>query len=617
MSGHIELIFVGPEQVLPLITALVLWLCLVGLGGLFTSKDRLIEVNAIFGWSVISGIFTIVGTFVAQPFFTISCILCLLSLIGHYRSFKNSQPLLIKGMWRVLILVFPLLWIGAGMEPSQWDEFSHWLPAPKYLFEFDGFPTKVRPFFGTSMLPAYPYGWPYLTYLSSLIAGQFMSNVTSTLNIFLLLSFSTFALRTAFFVTGNKVREYISWSFASVIVLFATLLNSTFVQKIVLTAYSDVSTSVLTGFSMLVGYYFLESLANRRSTSSWSSAWQLSLVLSLLINVRQTNLVLVIAVLLALSILALKDGEIQIKNFIKHTILVSLPILIVYLTWRYYVYVEFKDIFAELALNKLESWHFSEIPQILLSMGYVSFKKIGFFGPMAIACYFGIKGLIKIRTNFDKISILAATIFLFYTAFLFLTYVGHSPKVAAISAVSFWRYSTHNGMVALAFVSCGAIYLFTCRNFENKFPDWLRFITIVFVFVLPLCFAQKIRFDLEPPKPHFTMVAKGVRNLISKETLVFVVDPMGTGESHNITNYYLNQYSTNYIAAFTDPTPANVRSSLDRVSEKNYVLVHSLIAGLSEYFGISLSEKKSYLFRRGSYSWIMIQDWTKPENHKY
>ncbi len=618
MYDHIDLIFVGPEQALPIVTALVLWFGLAGLGGLFTAKDRLIEVNAIYGWAIVSGIFTIIGVLVSQPFFVVSCILALLALFGIYRLIKTDQPLFVKGMWRVLIMALPLLWIAGAMEPSQWDEFSHWLPASKYLIEFDDFPTKVRPFFGPHMLPAYPYGWPYLTYLSSLIAGQFIDNVSSTLNIFLLLSFSTFALRTAFRIAGNKVNDNINWPFASVIVLFATIFNPTFVQKIVLTAYSDLSTSVLTGFSMLIGYYFLKTLANRKSGSSWSSVWQLSLTLSLLINVRQANLVLVAAVIVSLTIIVLRDSEIQITKYLKHIFFSFLPIMVVYIAWRYHVAIEFNHMTdAEVSFKKLNSWNFEVIPEILQSMGYVAFKKIGFFGPMVIACYFGVKGLIKFKTDFDMISILAASIFLIYMAFLFLAYVAAFPASSAATAVSFWRYSTHNGMVATAFISIGGLYFLKHRNILNEFPNLVKVTAIVLVVILPLGFAHKIRFDLEPPKPHFTDVAKDLRTLIPRKGLVFVLDPMGTGESNKITYYYLNQLGTGYISAFTQPTPAKVRSRLDSIANKTYVVVHSLISGLPEYFGVSLSRDKSYLFQKKGRSWLLVHDWKKPKNHKY
>ena len=618
MYGHIDLIFVGPEQALPIVTALVLWFGLAGLGGLFTARDRLIEVNVIYGWAIVSGIFTIIGVLVSQPFFVVSCILALLALFGIYRLIQTDQPLFVKGMWRVLIMALPLLWIAGAMEPSQWDEFSHWLPAPKYLLEFDGFPTRDRPFSGPHMLSAYPYGWPFLTYLSSLIAGQFIDNVTSTLNIFLLLSFSTFALRTAFRVAGNKVNDNISWPFASVIVLFATIFNPTFVQKIVLTAYSDLSTSVLTGFSMLICYYFLENLAKRQSGSSWSSTWQLSLVLSLLINIRQANLVLVVAVISAMTILVLRNNGIQIKTYLKYIIFLCFPIIVVYFAWRYHVATEFQYLpYAEVSIKSFNLWNFLTIPEIMQSMGYVMFKKIGFFGPMVIACYFGIRGFLKPKTDFDKISILAGSIFLFYTAFLFFAYIASFNANSAATAVSFWRYSTHNGMVSVAFIVAGGVYFLKYQNILIKFPRWLSVSVVVLVIILPLGLAHKIRFDLEPPKPHFTNVAKDMRTLIPRKGLVFVLDPMGTGESNKITYYYLNQLGTGYISAFTQPTLAKVRSRLDSIANKTYVVVHSLISGLPEYFGVSLSGDKSYLFQKQGRSWLLVHDWKKPKNHKY
>jgi hypothetical protein len=618
MSNYIDLILVGPEQALPILIALILWLGLAGLGGLFTAKDRIIEANTIYGWAIVSGVLTAIGTIFDQSLFTLSCVLSLLALVGIYRSIKIGQPLFIKGMWRVLILALPLLWIAGAMEPSQWDEFSHWLPASKYLIEFNDFPTKIRPFFGPHMLPAYPFGWPYLIYLSSLIAGQFINNVSSTLNIFLLLSFSTFALRTAFRVAGEKVSNNISWPFASVIVLFATIFNPTFVQKIILTAYSDLSTSVLTGFSVLIGYYFLKTLENRKSGFSWSSVWQLSLALSLLINIRQANLVLVAGVIVSLTILVLRDNEIQITRYLKHIFFCFLPIMVVYIAWRYHVAVEFNQMpGVEVSFKKFSAWNLTVIPEILESMGYVAFKKIGFFGPMLVACYFGAKGLIKFKTEFDKISILAASMFLCYVAFLFFTYVAAFPASSAATAVSFWRYSTHNGMVATAFITIGGLYFLKHRNILYQFPKLVEISAVVLVVILPLAFAHKIRFDLEPPKPHFTNVAKDMRTLIPKKGLVFVLDPMGTGESNKITYYYLNQLGTGYIAAFTNPTIANIQSRLDSLENKTYVVVHSLITGLPEVFGARLSDDKSYLFQKHQNSWLLVSDWKKPKNHKY
>ena len=618
MSNHFDLIFVGPEQAIPIFAAMFLWLGLTGLGGLITSRSRHIEANAIYGWSFISGIFTILGVIFQQSFFIASIILAFFALFSIFKSIKTRQPIFINGMWRVLVLALPLLWIAGAMEPSQWDEFSHWLPASRYLLEFNGFPTRGRPYFGPDMLPAYPYGWPYLIYLSSIIKGSFIDNVAGILNIFLLLSFSTFALRSAYRITGNKINDMITWPFAAATVLLATIFNPTFVQKIVLTAYSDLSTSVLTGFSILIGYYFSETLAKRIPGSPWSSAWQLSLALSLLINLRQANLVLAVAIIISITLLVLRDNSIQVRNYLKYMVFFLFPTVAVYLAWRCHVAIEFHDLpYAEVSLKTFNLWNISEIPEILGSMVYVAIKKIGFFGPMFIACYFGIKGFLRFKTDFDRICILITIIFLFYTAFLFFAYVASFNASSAITAVSFWRYSTHNGMLAVAFIAIGGVYFLNYKNILLNFPNWLKYFCILLVIILPVGFAHKIRFDLEPPKPHFIRVAKEIKILIPEEAPVFILDPKGTGESWKITNYHLNRLGIGYIAAFTKPTMEKISAKLGKFENNTYVLIHSLIKGLPEIFGVSLSKSNSYLLEKRGGKWLVVQNWKKPPNHKY
>ena len=570
MENYLTLIFTGPEQFITIFFAFVLWIGLAGLGSLFTNSDRLIEANPIFGWAVISGIFTLVGVVFAKPFFIMACVAAFLSFVGIYRSFKLGQPLFLQGMWRVFLLVLPLLWITAAMEPSQWDEFSHWLPAPKYLFEFNGFPTKERPFFGTHMLSAYPYGWPFLSYLAALIAGQFLSNIGSILNLLLILTFCTFSFRTAMHIASEGKVEKISWSSASVVVIFATLLNPTFVQKIVLTAYSDTCTSVLVGFSLLIGYYFLETLSERKNAFSRSYAWQLALVLSLLMNVRQANLVLVVMLILALSILAIRDSNIKISEYSVYILVVMIPAALVYVFWRYYVGSEFNNLNGlEAGFRPLATWNFGYTKEIIITMSYVAFKKIGFFAPMLVACYFAILGLIRFDTVFAKISILVAVLFFGYTSFLFLTYLGHFQPQQAVTAVSFWRYSTHNGMAAVAFLMIGLTYFLKSRDKLKPYPLWLKTLSIILLLTLPFGFAHKIRFDLEPPKPYFTTVAKDVSSLISKGAKVLVVDPKGTGESAKITYFYLGQGGTTWISAFTQPTYIRIKARLNTIPNNN------------------------------------------------
>jgi len=145
MNDWLSLLYVGPQQLLPVIVGVVLWIALAGLGYLVTPRGRIYEANAFYGWAVVSTVFTLVGVVVAQPFFALSVLAALGAVAGLALAALRREPIFAPGAWRVLVLALPLLLIAGAMEPSQWDEFSHWLPAPKYLMLFDGFPTAARP----------------------------------------------------------------------------------------------------------------------------------------------------------------------------------------------------------------------------------------------------------------------------------------------------------------------------------------------------------------------------------------------------------------------------------------------------------------------------------------
>jgi len=431
------------------------------------------------------------------------------------------------------------------------------------------------------------------------------------------MTFSVFALRTGLRVIGRESMPKISWLFASVVILVSTIFNPTFIQKIIFTAYSDTSTSVIVGFSLLMGFYFIDNLNKENSKNISAYAWHLGILLALLVNIRQTNLVFVVIILFALTLLAIRDSNIRLKLYLKNFIIILLPTLIVYLSWRYHVINGLGKIAeVEATLRPFENWNIEEIPLIIKQMLYVAFKKIAFFTPMLIACYFGIFGFLRFRNSFDKISTLIAACFLAYTSFLILMYVAYFNHIQAISVVSFWRYSTHNGMAALAFIVVGGIIMLDYhRFFENRITRY-RWVPIIFVLITPLLFSHKIRFDLELPKPHFTSVARDINSFFPKDGNIFVVDPKGTGESYKITNYYLEFHRPDYIAAFTAPTLLKISKKLRDEKDKTFVLIHSLIPGMSELFGKKLLSKKSYLFQKIGSGWEVVRDWEKPDNYK-
>ena len=615
MENLISLFYVGPQQAVPVVVALILWMGLAGLGYLVTGRDRITEANVFFGWAAVSIAFTVVGVFARGSFSVLAALVGTLALVGIVLAWRRGDSLFVPGSWRVAVLALPLLLIAGAMDPSQWDEFSHWLPAARFLIENDEFPSGDKTFTGFA---GYPYGWPLLTYLGARIGGRLFDNLGGQLNLLMLLTFAVFALRTAYVVGGKPRGGVIGWPFAAAAALVATAFNPTFVQKIVLTAYSDISSAVATGVAVLVGFIVLERLAGRERGSMPGGAWQLGLVLALLINVRQTNLIVFLAVAIAMSLVAWRDPEIGFKRFALLLLAALIPALILYVLWRGHIVTALGgSASAEASLRPLAEWNFPLIPRILAAMGEVASKKFAFFIPMFIACGLAARALVRCRTGLDRISMLVAVVFAINLAFLMVTYLGHFGRDQAVTAVSFWRYNIDVGMVAVIFLTVGAIWFWRGRASFDTYPKWLAPLAICLVIALPFGFVTKIRFDFEPPKPHYIAVAKQLAPRAADLGNVYVADPAGNGEAAVITRYYLDRPGMGWLSAFQSPTPAVVEAYLAQIKPGNHVLVHSIWEGMSEAFGQQLDRRTSYLFRREPGEWLLVGVWTKPADHPY
>lgn len=612
MDRYLNLIFAGPEQLIPVVIAIFLWVGLAGLGSLVTPGDRLVDANPLFGWATVSTVFTVAGVLVRAPFLPLAILLAALAVLGIIRAVRNGQALFPVGAWRVAVLALPILLIAGAMDPSQWDEFSHWLPAPKYLLAFDGFPNAKQPYNGTHMLSAYPYGWPFLGYLGGLIAGQFVDNLFGILNLLMLFSIAGFAARTGYRIATGRVMDRVGWGVAALIALAATVFNPSFVQKIVLTAYSDVATSVGVGFTVLVAYHFLETLAGRRPLSPRSAAWQFALLAALLVNLRQPNIVLMLVTVTGMVIVALRDPDIPNGAFVSLTGAAVLPGLAVFSIWRLYVgqeLAEFEN--AQATFRPFAVWNTAEIPAIIAQMFVVASKKIGFFGPMIIACYFAIRGLVQYRTAFDRIAILAAVGFLGHNAFLLLTYVGHFGTANALQVVSYWRYNTQIGALAVIFIVIGTLCFAHWKWPKIRFPRYAKLAAVALVVILPFTLPHKLRFDLEAPKPHYFSVARDLRQEISGDAKLWVMDPQGTGESAVITRYIRESYGQTWYSAFQNSSVDALMRYLSQVVPSEYMLVHSTADGLSDALGIPLAGDESYLLRRDVGGWNIVRRWPK------
>jgi hypothetical protein len=228
-----------------------------------------------------------------------------------------------------------------------------------------------------------------------------------------------------------------------------------------------------------------------------------------------------------------------------------------------------------------------------------------------------LRALIRCRSAFDRISLLVSVVFAANIAFLFLIYLGHFGEAQAVTAVSFWRYNIDIGMVAVIFLTASAIWFWRGRQSFDIYPRWVGPLAVVLALALPLAFATKLRFDFEPPKPHYIAVAKSLMPHAADLGDIYVMDPKGTGEAGVITRYYLDKRGMPWMSAFNGPTPETIARYLDGVKRGDHVLVHSTWAGLDEIFGQALDERTSYLFKREPGEWLLVRVWAKPADHPY
>ena len=362
MTEYFSLFFDGSNQALTLVTSLAVLFILSQLGGALAGRERPMEVDFVFGWGALSCVFTLAAVFLQAPLAVATWGIVGVSIVSVGVLYKRDGRILAPGVPRLLLLSLPLLLIASAMVPSQWDEFSHWLPAPRFLMLTNDVPSLDNPVVGTQMLPAYPFGWPYLTYLASRISGVYLEGVSRVLNVTFLLFFGLLALRVAVTTAGRELPPRISWKITALAIFFATLVNPTFIQKIILTAYADIGTSVTLGVTAFLFWILLNAQAENNNEKAWRTAWLASLAGMALINIKQVNLVLLVGLALMYLLAAWRDREIRIIQSIGLALAALAPALMLYLVWRYHVGINFNaDGGAEAQFMPFENWNISKM----------------------------------------------------------------------------------------------------------------------------------------------------------------------------------------------------------------------------------------------------------------
>ena len=508
-----------------------------------------------------------------------------------------------------LVLALPLLWLTATMSISQWDEFTHWIPNARYLYTYDGLPGPGKPE-PTSNLPGYPHTLAFVIYLVSKVTGGLAENASAIFTVVLLALFSVTLGRVAKQTANEDQGSKIGWSFCAIGALAITVLNPTFVPKIVFTAYADTPTMVLIGMLTVLMWRILNALAGaEKHCSAGPLSWSFGLVAMAAVGTKQPNIVLCCLITLAGLVVVLKDPKISLRSYLRLLPAIILPSMVIYFAWQ--LHIDYNHVDGEFNFLPIENWNINKIDVIAEKMLLIATKKGGYFGVMIIACLFGARALWRLRTPFDRLSIVTAVLFAGYILFLLFVYTSAFGGNGLV-APSFWRFNMHLGGACVVFATvCTALIwrrFFAIRQRVN-----LAWLAIALILCAPLALASQNTLRPSSAKDLRPHGYGKVVELVPRGSPFIVFDVTGNGEFEVIARYVASPH-VDYRGFFTAgyvPTVQNLQKYV-RVKQPEYIWIHVPTAEVQDALNVGLKPHHSHLVKMRGLQATILRAWPFP-----
>lgn len=545
------------------------------------------------GWGVVALVLTTLGV-VGVPLWAGALALVPVAVLGLRHLPEDRETW--RGYARIAVLGLPFLWIVALVNVSAVDTFTHWLPNAVHLYDTHAFPSRSA--LGVAeAYPAFPYNLQFVFYLAGLVLPYQPDTAMIAFNGILVLALAT---TLAHLIARDGV---VSWSVAAVALLLATLLNPTFVPPLVLVPYGDFATSLLVMVFGLLAWRILEA-----APQGGAPPMQAGLVLAALINLKQANPALAGVLVVAFVIVALLRPETRGRWLLRTLAQIAAPGLAVFLLWRLYVAVHLPG--GENQLLPWAAWQWDHLWQILRSMFIVAINKGGHFGLMTIIVGAAVWALARRRQGpLPHLALYVALVFLGYTLFLLLIYIGHFTGTASIRAQSYWRFNTHLGPLALM-AAVVAVRAWLDRRPRPLVSKRVRRTAGGAVVVLTLTGSALgsplLRVDLKNDQQIVWNIGEDVARVAPPDATLGVVVP---GDVGNLT--WLMKGVLTQSAARRHDLTVTIRNSLPaRIPEAWDTLWLACVPPeLDARLGLSLPAEGAVLLLRRNDAWMVIRRW--------
>ena len=590
-----------------LIIAWVVALLLVGLGAasrLRPTRNRP-ELQLVIGWGIWSLLAT--GWAVLTPFPLLFPAI-LAALVASAGLICCMKPRDWTFLARLGALTAPLWLVMASVQPAEPDTWLNLLPNADYLVEYGRLPTAATPP-SHSFLPAAPYNTQLMAYLGGLLDPDYPAGGMSLDNLALLVAAGGIIARA---LAGAADRSPSwgtaapSWGTIAAGVLLATLLNPGFVPRIHLAAYGETGLAVT---ALAVAVLAAEMPADMQEAGwvSLDETLALGLVLAAMVNIKQSGFGLVAAVVAAAGVVCALAAPRRMASTIKTVAAALLLPVALYLLWRWFVAHAGVD---ELTPLPLSQWQWANIPAILASMLHTVLNKGLYFG-CVLASFLALPFAWRAQgwSVTTRLLTFNAALFVCYTGFLVLTYIGHFPGAWSTEAHSFFRYETHLSLVltlTLALAARDALLALRPTLARARAP---ALGAAALVLLAPPALARLLRFDADMPQPLVWMLARHVTPALTPADRLALLLPGDNGSVATMLSGILRDTAPRNpdlaIVSFNHADAA----TLDRAAAEGYdmALISCTPAGLA-----GLSEGQAAILRRGPDGWIVREAWSYP-----
>jgi hypothetical protein len=446
-------------------------------------------VQFLAGWGALCLVLTLWGVLTPLSLRIPALGFAAIALLGGFVRARRAEDL--AALLRMLVLALPILAVTATIQASQPDIFLNLLPNAAYLVDHGVFPTELSaPSY--SYLPVAPYNTQFVPFLGALIGGGVAANGLALFTVMLHLVAGLILAR--ILAGGGKP----GWGLSALGLLLATLLNPGFVPRVSFAGYGEAPLSITL---LCAGWVAVQAMGEMAEGKRWPlMLGVLALVLAAMVNAKQQGIGLFLAVTIGAIAVAACDPRVGWRAGLRGFGTAALPALLLYGTWRGFVLGKFAE--GELKPLPFAQWQWGNLPEIFGSMLKVVIEK-----PVFYACILVALGLLAVRLRqgradaTTRVLSLVAAVFALYNGFLVLTYIGHFPGVMSLEAHSYFRYNTHLALlVLLGLVLAGREAVLAWPGFAAR-QRLAGGIAIAAILVAPIAFAERLRFDREPPQP--------------------------------------------------------------------------------------------------------------------